>query len=201
MNQSFSKIWKVTLLSALLFILLGCFLLMRPEDTLDFIAYVTGGFIIVLGVLALYRHFKDGRSFTFDLAYGAVCIAGALVLFFFKDALIIIIPVVVAIIMVANALLKVPYIFKALKGKMAHWYVLLILALLKIIVAIIVMVDPTEAFISLIQLIGICTITFALLDVIDLILIKIWFNEPLSEEKPQVKDVIENVEVEEIETK
>lgn len=203
MNRSFSKIWKETLIIALCFILLGCFMLMKPEMTLTFFSDIVGALVLMLAIIAFYKHYKMKRMFTFDLAYGIVCVVGALLLFFNKEFLANLIPIVLGIVMIANSIFKIQYIFDLKKAGVERWYISLILSIIKITLGILLIVDPFESMFKITQIIGVFVILFAICDMSDLIVIKVYLNKSLSDDgqssAKHVHDVIEEVEVKEIE--
>lgn len=203
MNRSFKKVWKETLIIALAFVLLGCFMLMKPEMTLTFFSDIVGALVLMLAILAFYRHYKMQRMFTFDLAYGIVCVLGALLLFFNKEFLANLIPIVLGAVMIANSIFKIQYIFELKKAGAQRWYVSLLLALVKVTLGVLLIVDPFQSMFAITQIIGVFVILFAICDMVDLVIIKVYLNKSFDEDGfvdvTAQKDVIENVEVKEIE--
>ena len=195
MNRPFSKIWKETLIIALCFILLGCFMLMQPDKTLAFFSYVIGAFILVLAVFAFYRHYRLQRMLTFELFYGIICSVGALLIFLNQSIVETLIPIVLGIVMIANSVFKLRYIFQLQQNQVPHWYVSLILSFIKIALGILIMTNPLEAMITLTQFIGVIVLLFAGCDLADLIFIKIYLKQSIDEEyknkdnHKQIKDV------------
>lgn len=196
MNRPFHKIWKETLIIAVCFILLGCFLLLKPEVTQDFFVYVTGLLILMLGVLSLFKHRSAKRMFTFDLVYAIVCITGALILFMNQEIVFQVLPWVVGIIMIVNAFMKLRFIFDLHKAGIKRWYISFILSLVKLITGMIVIIEPFST-IAVTTLIGWLVIVFAVCDVIDLVFIKMYLDEPITEKRYQRR--IEEADIEQIE--
>lgn len=201
MNRPFKKIWKETVLIALCFILLGCFMLTQPDKTIAFFSYIIGALILVLAVLAIYRHYRLQRMITLELLYGIICSVGAILIFLNQSIIETLIPIVLGIVMIANAIFKIQYIFDLKRNHVEKWYVSLLLSLVKIILGIVMIVDPFTPTIALTQVIAILVLLFAICDVVDLVFIKIFLNEDLNEVPifdKQNHDVIETVEYEEI---
>ncbi len=204
MNRPFSKIWKETLIIALCFVLLGCFMLMQPDKTLAFFSYIIGAFILVLAVFAFYRHYRLQRMLTFELFYGIICSVGALLIFLNQSIVETLIPLVLGIVMIANSIFKLRYIFMLQQNKVERWYVSLILSLVKIALGILIITNPFATMITLTQLIGIVVILFAICDMVDLIFIKVYLKESIDEEsgkKNKKRDAIEDVEYSQIDEK
>lgn len=199
MNRSFNKIWKETLIIAFGFSLLGCFMFTQPEKTLAFFSYIIGTLILVLAVLAYYRHYRLQRVITFELLYGIICTVGALLIFLNQSIIETLIPIVLGGVMVANTLFKVQYIFDLKKKRVEKWYLSLILALCKVALGIIMIVNPLDSLVKLTQFIGILVFVYACLDVFDLCFIKSYLKDQLDDEKaPNKNEYIEDVEVREI---
>lgn len=204
MNRSFKKIWKETLLVALCFILLGCFMLMQPDKTIEFFSYIIGSFILVLAVFAFYRHYRLQKMLTFELFYGIICAIGAILIFLNQSIVETLIPIVLGIVMIANAFFKLQYIFDLKKSGVKNWYISLILALVKIALGVCIIVNPFTNAISLTQFIGIIVIVFAICDVVDLVMIKYYLNEDLKAEDTSTitpREVIDVDTLDEIEEK
>lgn len=204
MNRSFKKIWKETLIVALCFILLGCFMLMQPDKTIEFFSYIIGSFILVLAVFAFYRHYRLQKMLTFELFYGIICTVGAILIFLNQTIVETLIPIVLGIVMIANAFFKLQYIFDLKKTGVKNWYVSLILALVKIALGVCMIVNPFADSISLTQFIGIVVLVFAISDVVDLVMIKYYLNEDLRTDDGSVsasREVIDVEDLKEIEDK
>lgn len=204
MNRPFRKIWRETLIIALCFILLGCFMLMQPDKTIAFFSYIIGAFILVLAVFAFYRHFRLQRMLTFELFYGIICSVGAILIFLNQSIVETLIPIVLGIVMIANSVFKLRYIFMLQQSKVKRWYVSLILSLTKIALGILIMINPFATMITLTQFIGIVVLLFALSDVIDLVFIKVYLSEDIEDEKDGKRNkhkAIQDVEYVEIDEK
>lgn len=184
MNRPFHKIWKETLLIALCFLLLGGFLLFKPEATKDFFAFLSGAFLLMLGLLSFIKHRSLGKMITFDLAYALVCGIGAIILFVNRSIIFQVIPWVLGVLMITNCIFKLRYIFELKKAKIEKWYFSLILACVKLVLGII-MILGNDMFgeTHIMQMIGWFSIIFAILDVVDVVLIKWYLDEPISEKE------------------
>lgn len=199
MNRSFNKIWKETLIIAFGFSLLGCFMFTQPEKTLAFFSYIIGALILVLAILAFYRHYRLQRSITFELLYGVICTVGALLIFLNQSIIETLIPIVLGAVMVANSLFKIQYIFDLKKDRIEKWFISLILTLCKIALGIIMIVNPLDSLVKLTQFIGMLVFVYACLDVVDLCFIKSHLKNQLSQEKINKNDqFIEDVKYREI---
>lgn len=204
MNRPFRKIWRETLIIALCFILLGCFMLMQPDKTIAFFSYIIGAFILVLAVFAFYRHVRLQRMLTFELFYGIICSVGAILIFLNQSIVETLIPIVLGIVMIANSVFKLRYIFMLQQSKVNRWYISLILSLAKIALGILIMINPFATMITLTQFIGIVVLLFALCDVIDLVFIKVYLREDIADEqggKGNRHKAIQDVEYVEIDEK
>lgn len=181
MNRPFKKIWKETLIIAICFILLGCFMLMQPDKTLAFFSYLIGALILVLAVLAFYRHYRLQRMITFELLYGIICTVGALLIFLNQSIIETLIPIVLGAVMIANSIFKIQYIFDLKRAGIPNWFISLILSFVKIFVGIIMILNPLSSMMALTQFIGFLVLIFAGCDVVDLCFIRYNLNDELKE--------------------
>lgn len=201
MNRPFNKVWKETFIISLSFIIVGCFMIYRPSKSLDVFSNIVGAFLLLLAALAFYKHYKMQKSFTFDLVYAIVCAVMAFILFIRNDIVAGLIPVVLGLVMILNSLFKIQYIFELKKSGMDKWWISLVLALLKVGMGILLIVNPFAGKDMLATAIGITIIIFAICDLVDLIFIKYILNKSIDgeEEVTTVDACIENEEVKQIE--
>lgn len=199
MNRPFKKIWKETIVIALAFILLGCFMLMQPDKTIAFFSYLIGALIIVLAALAFYRHYTLHKMITFELLYGIICSVGAILIFLNQSIIETLIPIVLGIVMIANSIFKIQYIFDLKREGIEKWYISLLLSLGKIVLGIVMVTNPLASVMALTQMIAVVVILFAICDVIDLILISYYLKEDLKQEATINEKQIQEASYEEIE--
>jgi len=175
MKQEIKKMWTSSILSALGFILLGLFLLFKPETTISMISYIIGTIILLIGAFALIRFFKNRTTnslLSFDLMYGIICGVAGFVLILNPSALASLIPFVLGIFIVVSSALKVQYALLLKQKDNKMWITTLILSFVTLVCGVVLIFNPFEGALVITQVIGTFIIIYALLDVIECYIIK-----------------------------
>ncbi len=195
MKQELKRMWTSSILSACGFILLGLFLLLKPETTISMISYILGTIILLLGAFAFARYIKNreiGGMFNFNLVYGIICVVAGLVLVFNPTALASLIPFVLGIFIVVNSALKVQYAVELKHYDNKMWMTTLILSFITLVCGVILIFNPFEGAVVLTQVIGIFIIIYSVLDVIECYIIKKNLKgiQKLVEEVDNIKEAV-----------
>lgn len=195
MKQELKRMWTSSILSACGFIVLGLFLLFKPETTISMISYVLGTIILLLGAFAFIRYFQNreiGGMFNFNLVYGIICIVAGLVLVFNPTALASLIPFILGIFIVVNSALKVQYAIELKQYNNKMWMTTLILSFITLVFGVVLIFNPFEGAVVLTQVIGIFVILYSVLDVIECYIIKKNLKgiQKLVEEVGEIKEAV-----------
>lgn len=165
-----SKSFILSIITSLIFVILGLFLFVRPDATITTISYIIGIALLILGILSIIRYFKScfGISpFDFNLVYGVLVIIAGLYLIFNPLLLEVIFPVILGIWIIINAVTKFQYSLILYKMKKSDFKYTLIISLLVFILGIILLINPLKSILLITQIIGIFIIIYAVLDIID----------------------------------
>ena len=188
-------IWPSIISSCILF-LFGLLLIFYSSETLLMVSYTIGGILIALGILALIRFFRGEHTDIFNqlnIVYGIVCIlAGA---FFIKEPKLIgsIIPVVLGISIIISSSLKIQQSFFLKKMGSSYFVGSLVTALLSLLCGVVLVFNPFKSASLIMQIIGIFLVFYAILDIVNTILLKqsgkidISLSTEVEEEKPKKK--------------
>lgn len=77
MEQFFKKIGWTSILTSIVFLVVGLIIAYHPETTFKFVSYIMGVVIIIIGAIRLVEYFKerkDYEAYNYDLVYGIVSI-------------------------------------------------------------------------------------------------------------------------------
>ena len=105
---------NISLIISIVFVILGLFLFIKPDITIEIISYIKGASLIVLGVISIIKYFKSDigiSTFSFDLVYGVlVIIAG--VYFIVKPSLLeVLFPTILGIWIIINSVTHLRFIY------------------------------------------------------------------------------------------
>lgn len=153
------KILKSTLITALVLIALGIYMVLSPGAALSNIIKVIGIAIIVAGAVTvlLYVLNKEGNSLT-TLAAGIILVVAGIVFLVKPGAIEKIFPTVVGILVIVNGVLNLIASLKARKAGAPVWIVGLILSVLTVALGIMILTQPLFLMNQIVRIVGIVLI-------------------------------------------
>lgn len=180
MKKELNKVFYTSLLTSIIFIVIGVLLLFFPLSTIKVISYILGAIIGIAGVMGLVKFFmhKDESKYNkYGLAYGIVFIVVACFFFFKTEDIAKIMPFALGIFIIINSAIKIEYTLKLKRSNNSNWKVTLVMAIISIIFGLLLIFNPFKGALVITQVIGIIIIFYAILDIIDSYLIKCNLNE------------------------
>ncbi len=174
MVENFKKMFRMSLISSVFFIVVGLFLILKPEVTLATISYVIGGIIIVIGVTFLIKYFsnKEYGMFSGDLIFGVMSVIFGFILILNPTALAKIIPFILGIWIVISSITKIQYSLQLKTYNNKAWVSTMMIAAITFLWGLLLLFDPFEGAMVITQVIGMFILIYAVLDLAEVILIK-----------------------------
>ena len=71
------KNFNLSLIISIIFVILGLFLFIKPDATVNTISYIFGVFLLIFGIISILKYFKyeyEINTLDFDLVYGVLVI-------------------------------------------------------------------------------------------------------------------------------
>lgn len=175
LKQELSKVWTTTILTSLFLMIIGIMMIIYPDEIISIISIVIGIGIIIAGILAFLKYFRESKEqdfFRFDLIYGVISILAGTLLIVNPKAVASILPLVLGIWMVINSVIKVQYALTLKQYGNTSWAKAMILALITLAGGILLVFNPFEGAAILTQIIGAILVTYAIIDIIDAYMIR-----------------------------
>ena len=167
------KLFVSSIISSVVLLVVGFFLVLRPASTLSLISYVLGGILVIIGTTSLVNYYKDKKSVsTFELIYGAISLIAGLVLILNPKALASLIPFVLGVWIVISSLKKLKYIWDINDSKNKSWTTSLVITIIMLVLGIILIFNPFEGAVAITRMIGVFVIIYAILDITQSSIIK-----------------------------
>lgn len=169
------KNFSLSLISSIIFVVLGLFLFIRPDATITTISYIIGGVLLVLGIISIIRYFRSDygiNALDFDLVYGVLVIIAGLYLIFNPTMLATIFPIILGIWIIVNSVTKFQYSLVLKRLEKNDWKYTLLISFLTFAWGIILLINPLESVLVITQVIGVFIIIYAVLDIIDNFILK-----------------------------
>ena len=166
MKEILKKSGYISLLSSIVFLLLGIILVNHPDDTIRVVSYVLGGLFIVFGMARMISYFKSPKEgfeyYDFNLTIASLCIVLGLVILVFGNAIATIIGFIIGIWVVLSAINKINASFRLKDQKIKYWYLPLTIAVLILIAGFYIVFSPNLIPMTL----GAILIVYSVMDII-----------------------------------
>lgn len=148
--------WK-SMMYAALYILMGIVLLLFPETTQTILCYAVGGASVVAGVVTVCIYlFRDAVKNTYrnDFVTGLAAVLLGIFLIVRVDLITALIPFVLGIAVMVSGFIKLQHCIDVRRMGYGNGLVLFLLALISIVFGVILVVNPFDASIVLMRLVG-----------------------------------------------
>ncbi|MTQ98649.1 hypothetical protein GMD88_17890 [Pseudoflavonifractor sp. BIOML-A6] len=156
--REFLKNMKVSfLLASVLYIALGLVLLIWPGITSDLICLSFGLLLLIYGIITIISFFvHDSRlgTFRFELILGIVAAAAGLLFLIKPEFVKSVIPVVLGIYIIIDALLNLKRSLELHSLQYGRWWVILVLSLVSVALGVLILFRPGMTADVLIMVIG-----------------------------------------------
>lgn len=147
----------VSCIPALIFIIIGCYLLPHPQIAFQSLCYLLGAVFMGYGVIKLICYFaKDiyQLAFQFDFAMGIFSLTMGFLIFYFVKPISTIFPTMIGIIILIDAVLKIQTTLDAKKFGLEKWWFILILAIITALAAVLLIIKPMGTVYTLLHFLG-----------------------------------------------
>ena len=172
----FKKVFNISIISSLLLFLFGLVLAVNAEGFIKSITVAIGVVLLLIGVFPVidyFRYRKEGLGASVGLISGIFSIVCGLMLLINEDLLMILIPVFIGVWMIINGINKIQVSFEIKDLGEKSWIITFIYSILIIVLGGYFIVNPISGATTVTSFIGIILCIYAVLDIIDCIIIKV----------------------------
>lgn len=170
------KVFNISMISSVLLFLFGLILAVNAEGFIKSITVVIGVILLLIGVFPVidyFRYRKDGLGASIGLISGIFSIVCGLMLLINEDLLMILIPVFIGVWMIINGINKIQVSFEIKDLGEKSWVITFIYSILIMVLGGYFIVNPISGATTVTSFIGIILCIYAVLDIIDCIIIKV----------------------------
>lgn len=170
------KVFNISIISSLLLFLFGLVLAVNAEGFIKSITVAIGVVLLLIGVFPVidyFRYRKDGLGASVGLISGIFSIVCGLMLLINEDLLMILIPVFIGVWMIINGINKIQVSFEIKDLGEKSWVITFIYSILIIVLGGYFIVNPISGATTVTSFIGIVLCIYAVLDIIDCVIIKV----------------------------
>ena len=149
---------------SIIFILFGALLIAKPNEMVAAISIIFGIVFIAMGVLKLIEYFTSETKE--DLSIALIAVVFGVIVLFASDSIISLFRIILGVWIIAAGIMdfQTTLIWKEVKS--VYWTLALLFSMLMIIAGIVILVNANILFTT----IGVLTIIYAVLDIIDRII-------------------------------
>lgn len=170
------KVFNISIISSVLLFLFGLVLAVNAEGFIKSITVAIGVVLLLIGVFPVidyFRYRKDGLGASVGLISGIFSIVCGLMLLINEDLLMILIPVFIGVWMIINGINKIQVSFEIKDLGEKSWIITFIYSILIIVSGGYFIVNPISGATTVTSFIGIILCIYAVLDIIDCVIIKV----------------------------
>lgn len=170
------KAFNISVISSVLLFLFGLILAVNAEGFIKSITVAIGVVLLLIGVFPVidyFRYRKEGLGASVGLISGIFSIVCGLMLLINEDLLMILIPVFIGVWMIINGINKIQVSFEIKDLGEKSWIITFIYSILIVVLGGYFIVNPISGATTVTSFIGIVLCIYAVLDIIDCIIIKV----------------------------
>lgn len=170
------KVFNISIISSVLLFLFGLVLAVNAEGFIKSITVAIGVVLLLIGVFPVidyFRYRKEGLGASVGLISGIFSIVCGLMLLINEDLLMILIPVFIGVWMIINGINKIQVSFEIKDLGEKSWIITFIYSILIMVLGGYFIVNPISGATTVTSFIGIILCIYAVLDIIDCVIIKV----------------------------
>lgn len=163
------KTFWVSIVSSVLFIVFGVYLLFKPTLTITIISRIISIITACIGIFGLYRYIvrKDKtKKIDINIVYSVISFLIAILIFIFPTAISSLIPIALGAYMIVNTLLKLGYLKQIKQNDKQDFGVCLFIFIVMLLSSIILIVNPLKEVLNINQTMGMLIVFYSVLDTI-----------------------------------
>ena len=166
MEKFLKKAGWTSVITSLIFAIIGLVMIYNPETTMIFISTILGIFFIVVGVIKVINYFiSKGNStlFTNDIAWGLIAVIIGLVTIVYSSTIESIFRIMIGVWIIYSGLTRFGLSFRLKNINDKLWAIVLCLAVLMIVGGLYVTFYPGALIVTL----GVIILVYAIMDLIE----------------------------------
>lgn len=178
------RIYRASIITSILLFAFGLVLIFNSEGFIKSISTIIGIILLVIGILPVvdfFRYRRDTAISGISLISGIFSIVCGLMFLLNENMLMILIPVFIGVWMIINGINKFQFAFQLKDQEEKLWIITFIFSIIIIVCGAYFILNPIRGAKLVSQTLGIIICIYAVLDIIDCILIKLKYKEITTE--------------------
>ena len=142
MFEQFRRSRRSVMSAALLFLILGAALTIRPDLFLKFACYIIGAVLVAVGVIRILEELRQSRKSILSLGLGVVLAAVGIVVITNPALVSSIIPIIFGLILLMDGVYNIRHAIGMHRYQEHTWSVMLILGLITLALGVLILLHP-----------------------------------------------------------
>ena len=166
MKDFFKRAGIISIITSIIFAILGFIMIKNPEGTINVISKVIGLIILLMGIEKIINYLLfngNGDLFNYDLIYGIIAIIIGVLIMVYSSVFANIVGIVIGIWIAYEAAIKMLLSLKLKNAGVSSWLVMLALSAITLLAGVFIVFNQS----SIIVATGIVMIIYAVIDIID----------------------------------
>lgn len=166
MEKVLKKTGWTSVITSVIFVILGIILIAKPDVTIKIISYILGGIFIFMGLMKMVDYFASKGNYDFynyDLIYGLVGIIVGLITIFYSNAIETMFRIIIGVWIIYSGLIRIGFSNKLRKIEINSWKFVLILACCMLAFGIYIIFNSGAVIVT----IGTIILLYAVMDLIE----------------------------------
>lgn len=155
-----------SLITSVIFAILGVILIMNPEGTVKFVSYIIGIMFVLVGIYKIATYFiAKGKydMYNYDIAFGIIAIILGIVTIVYSHQIGTIFRILIGLWIIYSGVIRTSLAFKLKTIESKIWIYSLIIALVMLLCGIYIICSPGAIIVT----IGIVILIYSILDIIE----------------------------------
>lgn len=169
MRKIFNKFIFISIATCIVFLAVGLLLMFYPDISIRVISYMIAGLLICVGLILVYNY-KGAILLTNFLTAGTLSMLLGTILIIYPESLSIVIPIMVGIWMIINAVMSMQLSVSLKKVRYSGWVVTMLLSCMSIVCGALIIINPQVGAEALTSFFGIMLVIYSVTDVMNLII-------------------------------
>ena len=188
------RIYRMSLITSILLFLFGILLISNADGFIKSISTIIGIVLLLIGVFPVvdyFRYRKEGILAGISLVSGIFSIVCGLMFLLNENMLMVLIPVFIGVWMIINGINKLQLAFEIKDQNEKSWVITFIFSILIIVCGAYFIINPIRGAQLVTSTLGIIICIYAVLDIIDCIIIKVKVGQVVNELKEIESKIID----------
>ncbi len=166
MEKFLKKTGWTSVITSIVFAIIGIILITNPESIIKIVAYILGGIFIAVGIVKIINYFSSKGSsdlYNYNLVYGLIAIVLGIITMIYSNTIGTMFRIMIGIWIIYSGLMRLGLALKLRRGQISSWIAVLVLAICMLVFGMYIVFNTNAVMVT----IGIVILAYAISDLIE----------------------------------